>query len=250
MWSLDMIDSMHQNRSPARKTICRWITLTAQAGTAFLLTFQDTESIPDDLRTKLHVFDFMRNFLRYAWPTAQSPSSVEAHSFAGHWQVCPKVDDAYDRGRPPALREIVTQFILLCNNAHTQINRGMQRRIMARLIMQAALEAILVSERRTSEKLDQELLKAVDNLNTVLMRQVGIDMEDYWSPPMGSTLAVQVESSSREMPLPNIQDAMIDFLSNLIEGLDAPVLVQLERGQLQGLSRAETKQLKERVGFR
>ncbi|KAK1146716.1 hypothetical protein N8T08_002789 [Aspergillus melleus] len=198
MWALDMIDT----------------------GTAFLLTFQDTESIPDDLRTKLQVFDFMRNFLRYAWSTAQSPSSVVAHSFAGYWQVCPKVDDAYDRGRPPALREI------------------------------AALEAILVSERRTPEKLDQELLKAVDNLNTVLMRQVGIDMADYWSLPMGSTLAVQIELSSRDMPLPNIQDAMVDFLSNLIEGLDAPVLVQLERGQLQGLSRAETKQLKERVGFR
>lgn len=55
---------------------------------------------------------------------------------------------------------------------------------------------------------------------------------------------------SREMPLPRLQDAIVDFMSNLIEGLEAPVLVQLERGQLHGLSRVETQQLKDRVGFR
>ncbi|KAI9040515.1 uncharacterized protein KD926_008220 [Aspergillus affinis] len=225
-----------------------WSQDIIDTGTAFLLTFQDTESIPDDLRTKLQVFDFMCNFLRYAWPTAQSPSSVEARSFAGHWQVCPKRDD--DRGRPAALPEIVTQFTLLCNDAHTQIFGEKQRRIAARLIMQAALEVTTVQERRASENFDQELYKEVDNLITTLIRQVDIDMTNYWSPPMGITLAVQVESSSREMPLLNLQDAMVDFLSNLMEGLEAPVLVQLERGQLQGLSRTETKQLKEKVGFR
>ncbi|PLB51759.1 hypothetical protein P170DRAFT_85837 [Aspergillus steynii IBT 23096] len=190
----------------------------------------------------------MNNFLRYAWPTSQNLSPVEAHPAAGHQKVHHKQKNGHRRGVPP-LSEIVTQFILLCNNASTKTQGEKPRRITARLLMQAALEELPLPE-RSPESLDQQLLKAVENLNAALTRQLGIDMANYWSPPGGISLATQVETFSREMPLPRLQDAIVDFVSGLIEGLEAPVLVQLERGQLQGLNRAETQQLKDRVGLR
>lgn len=193
----------------------------------------------------------MSNFLSYAWPTSQTPSPTETWPPAGHWRVHPKQASAHHRGIPaPLLSEIVTQFILLCNNTPTQTHHEKPRRITARLIMQAALAETLGPHSRSPGSFGDQLLQAIQDLCAVLTRNLGIDMEIYFSPPMGVSLPAQVEMFSREMPLPRLQDAIVDFMSNLIEGLEAPVLVQLERGQLHGLSRVETQQLKDRVGFR
>lgn len=125
-----------------------------------------------------------------------------------------------------------------------------QKRITARLIVQAALEEIPMLEKRSPESFDKQLLESVDSLIATLTRKPGINLANYWPWPLDISLASQVELSSREMPLPNLRDELVHFLSTIVEGLEAPVLVQLERGQLQGLSRTETKQLKERVGLR
>lgn len=64
------------------------------------------------------------------------------------------------------------------------------------------------------------------------------------------SLEAYFQATSNERVLRRLKSAVVDFLSDLVKTLDPPVLVQLERGQLGKLSRAETEQLKIRVGIR
>lgn len=65
-----------------------------------------------------------------------------------------------------------------------------------------------------------------------------------------SSLATHLETISNDRSLSQLEGVVREFLFDLMKALDPPVLLQLERGQLGKLNRAETEQLKRRVGFR
>ncbi|RMJ23431.1 hypothetical protein PHISP_05711 [Aspergillus sp. HF37] len=51
------------------------------------------------------------------------------------------------------------------------------------------------------------------------------------------------------LPIFRLEGDVIDFLFDIMKSLEPPVLIQLERGKLGDLSRAETQALKDRIGL-
>ncbi|KAI9928079.1 hypothetical protein MW887_002931 [Aspergillus wentii] len=71
----------------------------------------------------------------------------------------------------------------------------------------------------------------------------------YLRPLPGTLLQDHLQVVSANMSGSRFAETVVDFLTDLMRTLEPPVLIQLERGKLGGLSRAETQQLKERVGL-
>ncbi|PNS17224.1 hypothetical protein CAC42_6907 [Sphaceloma murrayae] len=65
----------------------------------------------------------------------------------------------------------------------------------------------------------------------------------------GESLAARVNMLQSEYPRSQFDKTMRLFLRSLIASMDCPVLVQLESGQLEGMSRQETENLKRRCGL-
>jgi hypothetical protein len=55
--------------------------------------------------------------------------------------------------------------------------------------------------------------------------------------------------TGRKLPLFRFEGDVIDLLFDIMKSLEPPVLIQLERGKLGDLSRAETQALKDRIGL-
>lgn len=72
---------------------------------------------------------------------------------------------------------------------------------------------------------------------------------DYLLLPEGKPPAVHLADISRELSLFQLEGTVIDFLCDTMKSLEPPVLIQLERGKLGDLSRAETQALKNRIGL-
>lgn len=64
-------------------------------------------------------------------------------------------------------------------------------------------------------------------------------------PPLNRTIGTQFLDSG----LLELKETMICFLMDLMDTLDQPILVQLERGKLGNLSAIDTQRLKERAGL-
>ncbi|KAL4805242.1 hypothetical protein BDV18DRAFT_140482, partial [Aspergillus unguis] len=80
------------------------------------------------------------------------------------------------------------------------------------------------------------------------------DMAENFVSTCRSTGEDAIESYAIEVAaqLHNNEDwstKVYDLLVDIMQLLEAPILLQLERGQLEGLTRAETQQLKERAGL-
>ncbi|PWY65032.1 hypothetical protein BO70DRAFT_366831 [Aspergillus heteromorphus CBS 117.55] len=77
-------------------------------------------------------------------------------------------------------------------------------------------------------------------------------VQEYLSnfqPPIDPPPGTRTGTPPQELLQNKLQRSVFDFLACLMKTLDSPVLIQLERGKLVGLSREETEQLKGRVGL-
>ena len=71
----------------------------------------------------------------------------------------------------------------------------------------------------------------------------------YLQPRAGYTHHDHLENLTREFPIFQLEDMVIRFLTELIATLRSPVLIQLERGELDGLSHAETLIFQDQAGL-
>ncbi|KAA8645528.1 hypothetical protein EYZ11_009097 [Aspergillus tanneri] len=241
-----------------------------------MLTLRDTESIPVDLQTKFQLLDFAKKFVScITWPTSQRVSDIQP--LLGKKDVNKAKDPTAFEKRAPLLQpeaqrpnarikadndcrdhnqiplsDLVVQFISLCNAVDTVVTEKQRAGIAAQLIVQAALQESQVFGNASPESTREYIPKVVAKLDTP-PTQDRVKSGGFTSylqlPPMGISLAAHIEALSERTPLRYLNDAMFDLLTRIIKSLEPPVLVQLERGRLAGLSRAETQQLKDKVGF-
>lgn len=72
---------------------------------------------------------------------------------------------------------------------------------------------------------------------------------DYMPPPFGTANPMTREEVDETFPLQWLQHRYVDFFEDLMEVLDAPLLLQLEHGQLEGLTQEETQRVRDYCGF-
>ncbi|KAI9845951.1 MAG: hypothetical protein M1838_001500 [Thelocarpon superellum] len=69
-------------------------------------------------------------------------------------------------------------------------------------------------------------------------------------PPAHTDLRTHLANKAQEKPMGEFEARTVGFLCDVVENLPLPVLVQLERGQLEGWTREETTMLLESCGVR
>lgn len=70
---------------------------------------------------------------------------------------------------------------------------------------------------------------------------------NYANKPLSPSATPEIPSPALPVDKSSFLVVMAEFLYDLMKTLDAPILLQLERGKLDGLTREETKNLLERV---
>ena len=121
--------------------------------------------------------------------------------------------------------------------------------IIARFIMQDAADQYNQHGNDSPKLLDRCLSwEPEDHYQAVILKEASARC--YLQTQACTSLATHLKTISNDRSLFQLEGAVREFLSDLMKALDPPVLLQLERGQLGKLNRAETEQLKRRTGFR
>ena len=68
-------------------------------------------------------------------------------------------------------------------------------------------------------------------------------------PKKGLTWNWHLRKIANKFPLLRFEDAVLDLLGHILKLLEMPILMQLEKGRLEGLTEVETEEFKIRVGF-
>lgn len=69
-------------------------------------------------------------------------------------------------------------------------------------------------------------------------------------PPAGTDLHTHLRSLiQNELSVPKFEECMIAFLDGLLRDQSTPILVQVEMGQVDGLSREEARVLQQAIGI-
>lgn len=230
--------------------------------TALRSILPENYPIPQDLQIKLQLLDFASIFLHgythlvsQRAPTAEIPRiqmQPEAPTTASGLSQqrppsTPLHDPSHDRANKH-LHRIIPEFMKLCTIAEGKVSGTRWVEIVAQFMMQAAAEEFHWG-RQVPETFN--LLRELDDRSrTLIWKQARAKYMRHLQSEKGMSLEAYFQATSNERVLRRLEGAVVGFLSDLVKTLDPPVLVQLERGQLGRLSRAETEQLKTRVGIR
>ncbi|PWY65945.1 hypothetical protein BO94DRAFT_504594 [Aspergillus sclerotioniger CBS 115572] len=167
----------------------------------------------------------------------------------------PRDDEPYiSNGWPLVLNrsyDLLERFITLCHASKNRLPEG-HADIATKLIMQAALsECRTIGNRsrdgyrecvhRVIERLRKTSNSGISQANTEYLSYIRLPIDP---PPDGTR-----EAPQRISHINGMAPAVHVFLTNLMKTLNPPILLQLERGKLGGLSREETQQLKDKVGL-
>ncbi|KAL2001251.1 hypothetical protein VTN02DRAFT_1982 [Thermoascus thermophilus] len=186
-----------------------------------------------------------------------------------------------DRDKIISLLDIIPEFMALCAIAAPILSDEMSMDLAAQFMMQACLEQYhifgnlspeiineafawgpkgiddAISETNSSKRqstlphADPEVhfTSSADAVNVSSWWKKRAEYMDRLQPESGVSHHIHLENLSNAFPIFQFEGMIIDFLTHLIESLEVPVLLQLERGQLGGLSRTESENLKKRVGY-
>ncbi|KAE8375329.1 hypothetical protein BDV26DRAFT_268136 [Aspergillus bertholletiae] len=201
--------------------------------------FPHSGLLPDDFQAKVRLFEFA-NALRW-YPNARVASQIRQPGLcsSGYWPT----------EKPISLSELTETFITLCRTIGTRLPEATWGDIAAQFVVQAAVEEYRKSESSASLSKHIAWAKKMSD-QTANMNEAFTKCISYLQPPHGASLSVHMRIVSTKFPIDKFKCAVFDTLAKIMKVLEPPVLIQLERGQLWGLSRAETKQLKERVGLK
>ncbi|KAE8399329.1 hypothetical protein BDV37DRAFT_234687 [Aspergillus pseudonomiae] len=192
--------------------------------------------LPDDIQVKVRLFEFANTFRCYPDGCITSQARESRLSFSRNWP----------EENPISLSELAGSFISLCYAVGARLSEATWANTAAQFVMQAAVEEYQKSQ--SSDSLNKHITWAESQMAN--MNQAFIEYMSYLQPPDGTSLNVHMRTVSANFPMDKFKCAVFDTLVKIMKVLEPPVLIQLERGQLWGLSRAETKQLKDRVGLK
>ncbi|RAH71029.1 uncharacterized protein BO66DRAFT_63263 [Aspergillus aculeatinus CBS 121060] len=199
-----------------------WYLRTIETTRAVLL---DPSSLSDDINTK----DRLLNF-----------AVIFCHRYALLQNSAPVVTALF----------LLANFLALCEGEGPGESwPELKDAISAHLIMAAAQEELAAAGIQSTSDYDEcihRVHEAIEEQSPAKGRQGYLK---YFQPPSGLSLEVHLRDISNELPAAQLARAVVEYLTNLMQSLDPPILLQLERGKLGGLTREETRRLKERVGL-
>ncbi|KAJ5885320.1 hypothetical protein N7495_009830 [Penicillium taxi] len=216
-WTVDIVRGRHPHIPP----LLHW---------AYKIAFHKNSTatleipLPQDIEIKLQT-------LEVAYELFNHDTSPETCSHRSHIQ----------------LSKIGIDFMDLCTAAASIVSETSWLDICARFQVQALLEEI-----KSGHDLSEDTCKllawapADPDLNS---KWLHIRQRYSSQLPRPGEVSTGHKMAS-ESPIDEFKAIVTNFLINLMTKLDAPVLIQLERGKLFDLSREETRALKERVGLR
>lgn len=231
------------------------------SGTAFRYILPPNHTLPQDLLIKLQLLDFAEIFSHaHTQFVPYRVSAAGSSSYEGYFQKLSEASTA-NYGRSAAgprnprtntyLYRIIPEFMNLCATAEEKVSITRWVDIVTQLMMQAVADEYHISEGQLPELFDIYLFwKPEDHTQALVWEQATAKCTSHMQTQKGISPGAHFEATSNGQSFSRLEDDVTSFLSDLMETLDAPVLVQLERGQIGQLSHAETEQLKNRVGFR
>ena len=174
--------------------------------------------LPWDLDIKLRIFDLVDLF-RFWEP----PKDRTFHTFT-------------------PLSEIAIQFMDFCHSASENVSWTRWFDLGAHFMVHTIIE----EAERFPEPLRRLCNWKTDN----------IDIDAHWEvsrtifltgmpPPYGTSGPVTQAGLDELFPLCALESEFVGFIEDLMEVLDAPLLVQLEQGQLEGFTREETRRIRD-----
>ena len=223
--------------------------------------------LPQDLRIKLQLFDFISIFLPcYAQLLSHKTPAAGGILYGGDTRTSIEFSTATSdhlQQQPPSISPpgleipntnvhsswIIPHFMKLCTMAKEKVSRTRWVDIVARFIMQDAADQYHQHGNESPEILNRCLSWEPEDQHQVVTLKEASD-RCHLQTQTCSSLATHLETTSNDRSLSQLEGVVREFLFDLMKALDPPVLLQLERGQLGKLNRAETEQLKRRVGFR
>ncbi|KAJ5971125.1 uncharacterized protein N7479_001043 [Penicillium vulpinum] len=151
-----------------------------------------------------------------------------------------------DLGHFVTLSDIAVQFMDFCHSAVANVSRRRWFDLGAHFMVHAMLE----EEVRFPEQLNRLCNWRTNDSELDIWWEVSRTMFlEHMPPPFGTADPMSREELSEKFPLQCLQHRYVDFFEDLMEVLDAPLLLQLEQGQLEGLTREQTQQIREYCGF-
>ncbi|KAJ5798217.1 uncharacterized protein N7503_007513 [Penicillium pulvis] len=145
------------------------------------------------------------------------------------------------------LSTIGMRFMGLCSTASAKVSETRWFDTGVRFMVQAVLEG------RREEIQPSEDLHKLCSWTPSEPAQISkweIVRQRYAGELSDASQTNKAQSVALKSPLPEFIAIVGTFLRDLMTTLDAPILIQVERGQLEGLSPEETQRLKARVGLR
>lgn len=178
--------------------------------------------LPWDLDIKLRIFHLTNLFLY--WEPPKDP----------------------ELGLHTPLSEIAIQFMDLCHSAIDNVSKTRWFDLGAHLMVHAMLE---------------EDLHFPDHLHRLCNWTAhDNELDAYWEvsrnlvlehipSPHGTAGPISRAELDETFSMDFLQNHFVEFFEDFMEVLDVPLILQLERGQLEGLSREETQQLRASCAF-
>ncbi|KAF7590162.1 hypothetical protein BBP40_003183 [Aspergillus hancockii] len=197
------------------------------------------EPFPYDLDIKVPLFEFADVFWCYS------------HQYLNLQPQESQLDTSRDRlpDKLISLSKLATTFISLCHAVGARLSETEWTGIATQFVIHAVLEEYRTSG--FSASFVECIAWAEETLDQISSRrQASGRYMNYLQPPSGTPLNAHLDTISARFPLHQFKYSVFDVLIGIMKVLEPPVLIQLERGRLWGLSRAETQQLKDRVGLK
>ncbi|KAJ5510869.1 hypothetical protein N7453_002972 [Penicillium expansum] len=215
----EILGAIHQAR-PTEDI--EWFALSVEQFHRRLLGHRLDGPLPWDLNFKLRIFYLSNLFL--------------------HWD--PPKDR--DLGHFVPLSDIAVQFMDFCQSAVAHVSRTRWLDLGAHFMIHAILE----EEARFPDQLHRLCNWRTNDSELDIWWEVSRTMFlEHMPPPFGTADPKSREELNEVCPLQLLQHRYVDFFEDLMEVLDAPLLLQLEHGQLEGLTREETQRVRDYCGL-
>lgn len=223
---------------------------------------REEHTLPQDLRIKLQLLDFANIFFpcytqrlsHRASERGNNQNSTNLRPMASdHLQQQPSSSETTPGLEVPSTNAhstwIIPHFMRLCTIAKEKVSVTRWVDIVAQFAMQAAADQFHQHGSGSSELLDKCLSwEPEDQYQTAILKESKVNC--HLQMQACASMETHLDMISNTRSLSQLESVVCEFLSDLMEVLEPPVLLQLERGQLGKLSRTETEQLKSRIGFR
>lgn len=205
-------------------TPTRYVLTPPSAFQTVVVTAQSEASLPKDVDIKLQILH-VADALRVYTPVPAS-------------------------GRSPRLSSIGLEFMDLCTKAIPRVSENRWFDIGAQFLIQAAVEE--PREGNTPTDMLHQFSKFsawTPSDRSRISKWMRVRQRYISELPGPGEFSSSRASLIEKFPFMEFKASVLGFLFDLMATLDAPLLIQLERGQVGQLSRAETQRLKERIGM-